>query len=268
MIATQKIDKISTSSVHTSSVRSGSLKPFFTFYGGKWRAAPHYPKPQYGTIVEPFAGSAGYSLRYPHLDIILIERDPIISVTWSYLINVSEKEILSLPDIRIDQSVDDLDVCEEARLLIGWWLNGGKTRPSKTLGLWGRKSRAFGDGSSGILPWGDTVRNRIASQLQYIRHWQILNTSYESIPPFSATWFIDPPYIKAGKHYRYGSSTIDYDNLADWCLSLEGQIIVCENDGADWLPFEHFRDIKASDAKYGGKKSKESIFMFSTEENI
>lgn len=41
------------------------LKPFFTYFGGKYRIAPRYPKPQYNTIIEPFAGSAGYSLRYP-----------------------------------------------------------------------------------------------------------------------------------------------------------------------------------------------------------
>ena len=35
------------------------LKPFFTYYGGKYRAAPKYPEPVHGSIVEPFAGSAG-----------------------------------------------------------------------------------------------------------------------------------------------------------------------------------------------------------------
>jgi len=33
------------------------LKPFWQYYGGKWRAAPHYPKPRHDTIVEPFAGA-------------------------------------------------------------------------------------------------------------------------------------------------------------------------------------------------------------------
>jgi site-specific DNA-adenine methylase len=35
-----------------------NLRPFFTFYGGKWRAAPFYDAPTHGHIVEPFAGSA------------------------------------------------------------------------------------------------------------------------------------------------------------------------------------------------------------------
>lgn len=29
------------------------LKPFFYFYGGKWRAAPKYPRPEHDFIVEP-----------------------------------------------------------------------------------------------------------------------------------------------------------------------------------------------------------------------
>jgi hypothetical protein len=32
------------------------LRPFWRYYGGKWRAAPRYPAPRYDTIIEPFAG--------------------------------------------------------------------------------------------------------------------------------------------------------------------------------------------------------------------
>jgi hypothetical protein len=32
------------------------LRPFFSFYGGKWRIARHYPTPKYDIIIEPFAG--------------------------------------------------------------------------------------------------------------------------------------------------------------------------------------------------------------------
>jgi site-specific DNA-adenine methylase len=40
------------------------LRPFFPYYGSKWRAARAYPPPLHRQIVEPFAGSAGYALRY------------------------------------------------------------------------------------------------------------------------------------------------------------------------------------------------------------
>ena len=33
------------------------LRPFFGFYGGKWRDSPrHYPPPAHTRIIEPFAG--------------------------------------------------------------------------------------------------------------------------------------------------------------------------------------------------------------------
>ena len=47
------------------------LKPFFSYFGGKWRTAKHYPGPSRDLIIEPFAGSAGYSVRHPHKAVIL-----------------------------------------------------------------------------------------------------------------------------------------------------------------------------------------------------
>ena len=73
------------------------LKPFFTYFGGKYRAAPKYPTPEHDVIVEPFAGSAGYAMRHPHHKVILNDLDEKVAGTWEYLINVSEDEILSLP---------------------------------------------------------------------------------------------------------------------------------------------------------------------------
>jgi len=48
--------------------------PFFGYYGGKFRAAPHYPAPLHKTIIEPFAGSAGYAMRHYERQVILIEK--------------------------------------------------------------------------------------------------------------------------------------------------------------------------------------------------
>ena len=71
------------------------LRPFFGYYGGKWRdAAKHYPPPKYQLIVEPFAGSAGYALRYHEHEVVLCERDPVIAAVWEYLISVEPEEIL------------------------------------------------------------------------------------------------------------------------------------------------------------------------------
>jgi hypothetical protein len=108
--------------------------------------------------------------------------------------------------------------------------------------------------------WGERIRQRIAFQVGFIRHWQIVEGEYWQAPEVQATWFVDPPYQEAGKLYRCDSSGIDYGHLAQWCRSRYGQTIVCENEGATWLSFRPFRAIKASPASRGGKVSHEVIW--------
>ena len=218
------------------------LRPFFGYFGGKWRdAVKNYPAPKYQTIVEPFAGSAGYSLRYADHRVVLCELDPVIAAVWRYLTSVSAAEILAIPDIPSGSTVDDLKVCEEAKWLVGLWLNRATAYPRKSPSRWMR---------DGIRPgsfWGERVRRTIATQLQYIRHWEVHNCSYQAAPVHEpATWFIDPPYMEAGRHYRFGAAQLDFDELASWCQARPGEAIVCENEGATWLPFRHLGSFKTT----------------------
>lgn len=232
---------------------TSALKPFFTYFGGKWRAAPHYPLPRHDSIIEPFAGAAGYALRYPSHRVTLIDRNEKVAAIWSYLVRVSAGEILALP-LTFD-SVDDLaDVPQEARWLIGFWLNKGTVAPCKTPSRWMRA------GTHVTSFWGEAIRARIALQVGAIRHWRIVHGSYESAPDAVATWFVDPPYEKAGHHYSHALRGEDYVRLADWCRSRQGQVLVCEAAGATWLPFQPFRSIKANSSSRGGKQSHEVIW--------
>lgn len=233
-----------------------SLRPFFGFYGGKWRDSPkQYPTPGYDLIVEPFAGSAGYSVRNAHKDVILCDLDPIVVGVWDFLISASPKEILSLPDLTEGQSVDDLPICQEARWLIGFWLNRGVARPRKTPSKWMREEVRPGSF------WGDRVRRRLASQVNEIKHWRVIHCSYVDCPVSArATWFIDPPYQTAGKHYAFGSEGIDYSRLAKWCRSRPGQVIVCENQGAEWLTFERLPKHSTKTTR-AGRRSKEVVWL-------
>ncbi len=241
-------------------VRVPDLRPFFGYYGGKWRDAPrNYPTPDHGTILEPFAGSAGYALRYADRKVILCEVDPILSEVWRYLIGVKAKEILAIPDMDPFGSVDDLRVVQEAKWLVGLWLNRGTASPRRSPSKWMRE---------GIRPgsfWGDRVRKTIASQVDAIRHWQIFNCSYSECPtPRAATWFVDPPYEAAGKHYRFGCDLLDYGALGAWCESRPGQVIVCENEGATWLPFRDLADVKTTRAT---SRSREVVWLSSDSES-
>ena len=230
-----------------------NMRPFFGYYGGKWRdSVKYYPTPIHDTIVEPFAGSAGFSLRYHRRRVILCEIDPILAGVWEYLIRVSPKEILSIPDVPPDGSVDDLGLAQEATWLVGFWMNRGAAAPRKRPSRWMRDKIRPGSF------WGDRVRNTIASQVELIRHWEVHNCGFAQCPyDGPATWFVDPPYQLAGQHYRFGSEGIDYSALADWCRNRPGQTIVCENEGADWLPFLELADVKTTRKD---RRSKEVIW--------
>lgn len=215
-----------------------TLRPFFSYYGGKWRAAPRYPAPEYSTIVEPFAGSAGYSLRYPDRQIHLIDKDPVVAGVWDYLIHVRPGEILRLP-IGFDH-VDEVPGPDEARHLVGFWLNKGMTSPCLTPSKWMRT-----DTRGGATYWGEEVRFRIASQLRHIRHWTVTCGSYADAPDIEATTFVDPPYsTRAGSRYRH--SEVDYRHLRTWCADRRGQVIVCEQEGSTWMPFEPMGGLKST----------------------
>lgn len=217
------------------------LHPFFYFYGAKYRSARRYPRPRFTTLIEPFAGAAGYALHYPTLSVCLYDIDPIICGIWDYLIHVSTSEILQLP--LEFESVDTVHTSQEAKWLLGFWINQGAASPCKTVSKWGkdpdRQQRRFRRG------WGEPARARIAQQVEQIRHWKVSNSSYDTATDIEATWFIDPPYATpAGRYYRF--SEIDYEALGHWCLARQGQVVVCEQQGSTWLPFQPFGSLKGT----------------------
>lgn len=229
-----------------------SLRPFWRYYGGKWRAAPRYPRPEYPTIIEPFAGAAGYSLRYPDRSVVLVEKYHVIAEIWRWLIGASESEILSVPCV---DHVDDLPagVSQGARWLVGFCMNDAAASPCRVLSVGRKRKRDSGGMMQG---WSAPRRAMIAGQVSAIRHWRVIEGDYSAAPDTEATWFVDPPYQRAGIHYKHPSTAIDFSALGTWCRSRRGQAIVCEATGADWLPFAPFMDAKS----WGGRRSAEAIW--------
>ena len=243
---------------------SKPLKPFFSYFGSKYRLSKKYHAPTKNVIIEPFAGSACYSLHYPHKQVKLFDKYDVICSIWDYLISVSESEFLSLPLIDFDKSVDEYPICQEAKYLIGFWLMLTSVKPgikhtsrSKmrieggylcTRTIKGEKITKM-EAPIKYSGWTEENKYRVSRQLEYIRHWKIEQKSYEEIENEDATWFIDPPYQVAGKVYKESSRNIDFDHLSTWCKQRQGEIIVCENAGATWLPFEHFSSLQNSRKK-------------------
>lgn len=198
----------------------------FVYFGSKHGLAPKYAPPAFGTIIEPFAGAAGYACHWatPGHRVILCERNPDVVAIWRRLQSMSHADLARIPPPVAGEPVTDS--------IVNFWTNETKARIAS---------------SRGEHRW-PSVLARIASKLELIRHWEIIEGDYTEAPDIRATWFIDPPYWvppdepgKRGAKYPFGSDLIDYPALGEWCQARKGQIIVCEQEGATWLPFRPFR---------------------------
>lgn len=222
----------------------------FSYYGSKSKIAKFYPKPKYETIIEPFAGGGFYSLLYKDNDIILNEKNSIVSDIWNFLINSANKEdILSARNFYLGEDISGLKLPKPHKDLIGFCINRGSVAPRNIVTKWNCQSKFRPN-------WASTPYFRlteIADQIESIRHFKIINKSYEQLDNIEATWFIDPPYQFGGELYI--ENNINFSELADWCRSRKGQVIVCENNKADWLDFKPLINIQGQ-----SKKSTECIW--------
>ena len=226
-------------------------RPFFSYYGAKWSLAPKYPRPLGSRIIEPFAGSAQYSTLHWRMDVTLVEKNPIVCAVWRWLIAADAQDVLSIPLLDEGQSVDDLNACQEARWLVGFWINKATTHPCKTFSSWAIKYR---HGQPGAY-WSERTRSAIAKQIHICNHWEIIEGDYTAAPQDPrACYFVDPPYQgRRGDRYKHGSTLLDYDELGSWCRALDAQVIVCEGQEATWLPFKDFGSAPSAQKRHGVK---------------
>ena len=201
----------------------------WSYYGAKKRIAKYYPESKYDIIIEPFAGSAQYSLFGDNWkkQVILIDKYIVIVNLWKWLINVSKEEINDLPLLKENETLNDYPNLKiEAKFLIGFFINSGSAVPKK-------KVKKFNS-------WNEKKKEYIIKTLEKIRHWKVFHNEYTNIPNKEATWFIDPPYQFGGEHYHssVNNKHLDFNILGKWCQNRNGQVIVCENDKANWLPFK------------------------------
>jgi hypothetical protein len=235
------------------------LGPFFKFYGSKYRIAPLYPAPLYDTLIEPFAGSASYATLHHTRQVGLAEVDPDVAAVWRYLISVDGQEIAKLPvcdgpdALPAGFDLRGLDVPEPARLLIRYWQRVGQSR-CWTVSKWGHLS-GF---------WCARTRDRLAAQVEHIRHWRILEGSLVgAMPRGKGTWFIDPPY--QAQSTVYGDAP-DFALLGRWVRALPGQVIVCEAPSATWLPFVKLTEARVGPSITGKSHAKRTEMIWTNSE--
>lgn len=210
------------------------IRPLFKWFGSKWQSAKRYPQPKHDTIVEPFAGGAGYSLNYCDRRVVLWEEDPNLVKLWKWLIDsATDQDIMAIP-IGVEPGTDirELGLGYGQELLLKHWQRTNNVGDCWTISPWGN------------LPgqWTANTRARVADQVYAIKHWEFLKPI--EVIDVPATWMIDPPYLY---NYRYRSTLpkMDYQNLQSFVDTIcqESLVIVCEaarkTDGAipDYLPF-------------------------------
>ena len=240
------------------------MQPLFPYYGSKHRGAKHYGPPRRDEVVEPFAGSAAYSLYWNVRRVALYDLSEPVCAAWHWLINCSEADVLALPDVfRSDEEWLELPL--GPRQIVYWWCRYARcdvgtslpksyldfTRDRRVTGRFEsfvRYNRTKGqtypiDRLADRVFWGPRRKRRIIEQKPMISEWTVEQADYRSIPLVEAHWHVDPPYQgKPGRGYIHNK--IDFDALADWCRSLPGAVDVCENLGAEWLPFEPLYDSR------------------------
>ena len=210
----------------------------WSYYGSKSKIIDLYPSPKFDKIIEPFAGSARYALKYFDRDVLLVDKYPVIVKIWKWLQQASEKDIADLPHkMKETDRVSNYNLCEGASLLMGFLIAGASQAPRDKPT---RRTVVFRPNSINYR------LNSIQKNLFKIRHWKIVEGSYKDIENKDATWFIDPPYQEGGYVYVENNKGWDYKELAEWCRSRKGQIIVCENTSATWMDFSPMREMRGN----------------------
>jgi hypothetical protein len=201
----------------------------WSYYGSKTNMVKHYPKPTTGKIIEPFAGAAKYSLFHFENDVELWDKYSDLITVWKYLQQASEKDVMNLPRVERGKTLNDYDLSEGEKLFMGFVIAKGGQSPRLT------------PSPNATINRPNTINytlKRVSKNLFKIKHWKINLGSYEQIENQHATYFIDPPYQFGGHVYVESNKNIDFNQLAEWCRTRNGQVIVCENMKADWLEFK------------------------------
>jgi hypothetical protein len=209
------------------------ISSVFSYYGGKSKIINCYPPPKYELIIEPFAGAAAYGWRWHEHQVWVNELDARVYAIWEFLLRSDALEMVRkyVPvTIKAGTKVDGilphgipLGLFELVRSQANMGTQGGRSLISQVTWI-------------GAHGWKH-VRPKMEEIIPNIQHWTATNLDYAALPNLEATWFIDPPY--SNPHgMRYRQADINYKQLAQWCRSRKGQVIVCENLGAKWLPFK------------------------------
>lgn len=228
----------------------------FSYFGSKICLVNKYPPPKFDRIIEPFAGSAAYSLQYYLREVILIELNPVVYGIWNFIINEATVDwAKQLPELEQGDDLRDIKhLTKIEKNLLGFAVSCGSAAPSN---IQTKRSSAIEKIVSRRKSRIELLKRRLQFYIPRIKHWKVLNISYSQYKCNEpSTWFIDPPYMKAGNAYPFHN--IDYKLLANYCKSRQGQIIVCGGMDCNYLPFE---DLDTKNLQGSIRAIKEKVWL-------
>jgi hypothetical protein len=207
--------------------------PLFKWFGSKWLASKLYPAPERDVIFEPFAGSAGYSLRHHEKQVVIWDDNEQLHELWDWLIgSATTASVLEIPlGIAEGTDIGVLGLSRGQALLLKHWQRTNNVGDCWTISPWGNKPGQ----------WTANTRARVAEEIYAVKHWEVRPVMYDG----PGTYFIDPPYLY---NYRYRFAMFDHAALvADiGRIPEHSQVIVCEaacqktGRVPDYLPFAPF----------------------------
>ena len=239
--------------------------PLFKWFGSKWQNSRYYPSPHASKIIEPFAGGAGYSLRFAHCDVKLAETDPHISELWAWLIkDATDESVLEIPtDIPVGLDIRMIPMSKGQQLLLKNWQRTNNVGDCWTISPWGNMPGQ----------WTENTRRRVSTDVRCVKHWELHPDGFELLESplrddSEITWFIDPVYMF---NYKYRMKTeFDYERLSNAVCKLKGQAIVCEavcpktNAVPSYLPFTFFRNSVTSRRTEGANTHSKELMYYKT----
>lgn len=161
----------------------------FDYYGSKNALAKKYQFPRRNLIIEPFAGSAGYTMyhleRDKSLHAILCEKSDKVFEAWQYLKHAT---------------VDDLR---------NYKIPNAGEKTSDFFAMASSASNAFL--KSNYMTMSERMAGRMRMELKRMERLlplmeriEIVHGTYEELENENATWFIDPPYQQVNGAIRGG----------------------------------------------------------------
>lgn len=212
----------------------------FYYYGAKRMFARQWGRPTRPLIVEPFAGSASYAMHWLHAvdEVRLVEKDARVVELWRRLLAMEPEEVLALEPPEAGVYTEDF-----------LWMTAATSNAIANvyrLKMPERVPRVAKLMLAGIAERLPEAKRKVT----------IVHGDYTDAGDDEATWFIDPPYQVNGngsartaypqgmgysRREKCTAARLDFEKLADWCRSRRGQVMVCEQRGAAWLPFVPLR---------------------------